>query len=142
MSVRVYVGNLPKDIEREQLEQVFSDHSEEIVSVKLVTDRKTGKCRGFGFVTLKTDEQADAIVEKFGSYVLEDNTLKVEKALPRSKGKDDDSSSNGSGGRRKSGKSNNRSKSSSSSEAAQPDPRWADELEKLKELLATQTTGS
>lgn len=138
MSVRVYVGNLPKDIEREQLEQVFSEHAEEIVSVKLVTDRKTGKCRGFGFVTLKTDEQADAVVEKFSNYVLEDNTLKVEKALPRSKGKDEDSNS---GGRRKSNKST-RGKSSSSSEAAQPDPRWADELEKLKELLAAQTTGS
>lgn len=140
MSVRVYVGNLPKDIEREQLEQVFSEHAEEIVSVKLVTDRKTGKCRGFGFVTLKTDEQADAVVEKFSNYVLEDSTLKVEKALPRSKGKDEDS--NPGGGRRKSNKSTSRGKASSSSEAAQPDPRWADELEKLKELLAAQTTGS
>jgi RNA recognition motif-containing protein len=132
---------LPKDIEREQLEEVFSDHSEEIVSVKLVTDRKTGKCRGFGFVTLKNDEQADAIVEKFGNYVLQDNTLKVEKALPRSKGKEDDTSS-GSSNRRKGGKSNRSKSSSSGSEAAQPDPRWADELEKLKEMLATQTTGS
>lgn len=142
MSVRVYVGNLPKDIEREQLEEVFSEHSEEVVSVKLVTDRKTGKCRGFGFVTLKTDEQADAIVEKFSNYVLQDNTLKIEKALPRSK-KDDDNSDSNSNNRRKSNNKSGRSKSASSgSEAAQPDPRWAEELEKLKELLATQTTGS
>jgi RNA recognition motif-containing protein len=142
MSVRVYVGNLPKDIEREQLEEVFSEHSEEIVSVKLVTDRKTGKCRGFGFVTLKNDEQADVIVDKFSNYVLQDNTLKIEKALPRSKGKDDENANSGSN-RRKSGKSNrSKSSSGSSSEAAQPDPRWAEELEKLKELLATQTTGS
>ena len=141
MSVRVYVGNLPKDIEREQLEEVFSEHSEEIVSVKLVTDRKTGKCRGFGFVTLKNDEQADAIVEKFSNYVLQENTLKVEKALPRAKGKEEDSANNASN-RRKSGKSNRSKSSTSGSEAAQPDPRWAEELEKLKELLATQTTGS
>ena len=80
MSVRVYVGNLPKDIEREQLEVVFAEHSEDIVSVKLVTDRKTGKCRGFGFITLKTDEQADAIVEKFSDFVLQENTLKIEKS--------------------------------------------------------------
>ena len=147
MSVRVYVGNLPKDIEREQLEAVFSEHSEEIISVKLVTDRKTGKCRGFGFVTLKTDEQADAIVEKFSNFVLQENTLKIEKALPRAKGKEED----GEGGnatpspaRRKSPKANrdNASSNSSSAEAAKPDPRWADELEKLKQLLATQTTGS
>ena len=147
MSVRVYVGNLPKDIEREQLEAVFSEHSEEIISVKLVTDRKTGKCRGFGFVTLKTDEQADAIVEKFSNFVMQENTLKIEKALPRAKGKEED----GEGGnaapspaRRKSPKANRDSASSNSSsaEAAKPDPRWADELEKLKQLLATQTTGS
>ncbi|MGD1928809.1 MAG: RNA recognition motif domain-containing protein [Leptolyngbyaceae cyanobacterium] len=147
MSVRVYVGNLPKDIEREQLEAVFSEHSEEIISVKLVTDRKTGKCRGFGFVTLKTDEQADAIVEKFSNFVMQENTLKIEKALPRAKGKEED----GEGGnaapspaRRKSPKANrdNASSNSSSAEAAKPDPRWADELEKLKQLLATQTTGS
>lgn len=140
MSVRVYVGNLPKEIEREQLEAVFAEHSEDIVSVKLVTDRKTGKCRGFGFVTLKTDEQADALVEKFSDFVLQENTLKVEKALPRSKGKDDSDSNDSS--RRKS-PSKGRSKSSSSSaEAAKPDPRWADDLEKLKEMLAAQTTSS
>ena len=147
MSVRVYVGNLPKDIEREHLEAVLSEHSEESISVKLVTDRKTGKCRGFGFVTLKTDEQADAIVEKFSNFVLQENTLKIEKALPRAKGKEED----GEGGnatpgpaRRKSPKANRDSASSNSSsaEAAKPDPRWADELEKLKQLLATQTTGS
>lgn len=145
MSVRVYVGNLPKDLEREQLEAIFSEHTEEIVSIKLVSDRKTGKCRGFGFVTVKTDEQADALVEKFGDYVLEDNTLKIEKALPRAKGKSGDGESSGDNGpSRRKGKSN-RNKSSFSTnetEAAQPDPRWAQELEKLKELLAAQTTGS
>ncbi|MEM6838930.1 MAG: RNA-binding protein [Cyanobacteria bacterium P01_C01_bin.120] len=141
MSVRVYVGNLPKEIEREQLEALFADYSNDIVSVKLVTDRKTGKCRGFGFVTLKTDEQADALVEKFSNFTLQENTLKVEKALPRSKGKEDDGGSNDSNRRKGSSKSS-RNKSSSSSEAAKPDPRWADELEKLKKMLAAQTTGS
>jgi len=141
MSVRVYVGNLPKDIEREQLEAVFAAHSEDIVSVKLVTDRKTGKCRGFGFITLKTDEQADAIVEKFSDFSLQDSTLKVEKALPRSKGKEE--SGGGDSSRRKTTAKSSRSKSSGgSAEAAKPDPRWADELEKLKEMLATQTTSS
>ncbi|MEM0980009.1 MAG: RNA-binding protein [Cyanobacteria bacterium P01_H01_bin.58] len=144
MSVRVYVGNLPKDLEREQLEAIFSEHTEEIVSIKLVSDRKTGKCRGFGFVTVKTDEQADALVEKFGNYVLEDNTLKIEKALPRSKGKGEGESSSDAAPSRRKGKAN-RNKSSfstSDTESAQPDPRWAQELEKLKELLSAQTTGS
>lgn len=144
MSVRVYVGNLPKDLEREELEAIFSEHTEEIVSIKLISDRKTGKCRGFGFVTVKTDEQADAIVEKFGDYVLQDSTLKVEKALPRSKGKGkEEGGSDDSGPSRRKGKSNRSNKPAGGDvEAAQPDPRWAQELEKLKELLAAQTTGS
>ncbi|MEM9121076.1 MAG: RNA-binding protein [Cyanobacteria bacterium P01_D01_bin.6] len=139
MSVRVYVGNLPKDIEREQLEAVFAEHSEEIVSVKLVTDRKTGKCRGFGFVTLKTDEQADALVAKFSDFVLQESTLKIEKALPRSKGKEEN---DGDSNRRKPAAKGRNKSAASSAEAAQPDPRWADELEKLKKMLAAQTTSS
>jgi RNA recognition motif-containing protein len=148
MSVRIYVGNLPKEIERESLESVFSEHSEEIVSVKLISDRKTGKCRGFGFVTVKTDEQADAIVEKFNGTSLEDSTLKVEKALPRSKGSEGSSNETPRRKSSSSGNGNSNSKASKGSSAftdtasAQPDPRWADDLAKLREMLAAQTTSS
>lgn len=146
MSVRIYVGNLSKDLERSELESLFSEHADEIVSVKLISDRKTGKCRGFGFVTVKTDEQADAIVEKFNGQTFQDNPLKVEKALPRSKSKGNEESSNAdnNAGRRKSKAATNRSSKGNSTEAesAQPDPRWAQDLAKLKELLSKQTTPS
>ncbi|MBF2034931.1 MAG: RNA-binding protein [Leptolyngbyaceae cyanobacterium T60_A2020_046] len=144
MSVRIYVGNLPKEMERGELETLFSEHSEDIVSIKLISDRKTGKCRGFGFVTVKTDEQADAIVEKFSGYQLEESELKVEKALPRAKAKGDaPESDNGSNRRKAKGNTGNRGKSvTQESEAAQPDPRWAQDLAKLKELLAAQATSS
>jgi RNA recognition motif-containing protein len=155
MSVRLYVGNLPEELSRQELEAVFSDAGES-VSTKIITDRKTNKCRGFGFVTVKNDEQADAFIEKFNGYMLKDNPLKIEKALPRSKGKDGEEqpvsqmsdassggSSSGGGGRRK---GNNKSRKSSATsnepDTVQPDPRWAQELEKLKQLLATQTTNS
>lgn len=143
MSIRLYVGNLPKELERQELEAVFSEY-EDSVSTKLITDRKTGKCRGFAFVTVKDDEQADQIIEKFNGYQLKESALKIEKALPRSKGKSDESGSSSAGKRRSGGNSSNRSRksSSSSNEATQPDPRWADELEKLKQLLAAQTTNS
>lgn len=146
MSIRLYVGNLPKEVEREELEALFSDFND-LLSVKVITDKKTGKCRGFGFVTVKTDEQADAIIEKLNGQEFKDTTLKIEKALPRSKGKESNGSANASasgGGRRKGGNNNKsrRSDSSSSSQSTQPDPRWADELEKLKQMLATQTANS
>ena len=65
MSIRLYVGNLPKsDVERDELQTVFAEAGD-LVSVIVIKDRKTGKCRGFGFVTVETDEQADQIIEKY-----------------------------------------------------------------------------
>lgn len=151
MSVRLYVGNLPEDLTRQELESVFVDAGDSI-STKIITDRKTNKCRGFAFVTVKTDEEADAFIEKFNGATVKDNTIKIEKALPRTKEKGDDDQpateapSNTGGGRRNKGGNNKGSKrtpnASPDLDSVQPDPRWAQELEKLKQLLATQTTNS
>jgi len=145
MSVRLYIGNLHKDMEKGGLEAVFSEF-DDLVSIKLVTDRKTGKCRGFGFVTVKTDEQADAIIEKLNGHVVHDNPLKIEKALPRTKGKGEgDSEQESENGNRRKGNGKNRRGQPAVSkevEAAQPDPRWAADLAKLKERLEAQTANS
>lgn len=161
MSIRLYVGNLPKEIDRQELAAVFAEAGDSI-STKVITDRKTGKCRGFGFVTVKTDEQADEIIEKYNGFVFKDSPLKIEKALPRAKGKSDEdapvasssasssssASVSSSSGRRKNNnnKSSRRTTTSTSTDSSgggvQPDPRWAQELEKLKEMLAAQATNS
>lgn len=154
MSVRLYVGNLPEELSRQELEAVFAEAGDAI-STKIITDRKTNKCRGFGFVTVKSDEEADAFIEKFNGSVVKDNSIKIEKALPRTKEKGDEQpqasapiTNNAGGGKRKGG-NNNKSRRSGSTAASgsdldsvQPDPRWAQELEKLKQLLAAQTTNS
>lgn len=153
MSIRLYVGNLPKEVERQELAAVFADAGDS-VSTKVITDRKTGKCRGFGFVTVKNDEQADEIIEKYNGYMFKDTPLKIEKALPRAKGAEGAAEGNAGaapagaasgGSRRSKGNNNNKSRratsgSSTDSDAVQPDPRWAQELEKLKQLLAAQAT--
>lgn len=156
MSVRLYVGNLPEELNRQELEAVFAEAGDSI-STKIITDRKTNKCRGFGFVTVKTDEEADAFIEKFNGAVVKENSIKIEKALPRTKEKaGEEAPSNGGnvtanasgGNRRKGGNNNNKSSrrntgsNTSDSDSVQPDPRWAQELEKLKQLLAAQTTNS
>jgi RNA recognition motif-containing protein len=152
MSIRLYVGNLPKEIEREELEAVFADCGTS-VTTKLIKDRKTGKCRGFGFVTVKTDEEADKIIEQFNGHMFQDTALKIEKALPRSKKKNENekeeevaprSKAPGNSSRRgaNTNKSRRNNQSSSEPEAIQPDPRWAADLEKLKKMLATQTTNT
>ncbi|PZU95084.1 MAG: RNA-binding protein [Pseudanabaena sp.] len=168
MSIRLYVGNLPAELDRQALEKIFNE-SGDSVSLKVITDRKTGKCRGFGFVTVGTDEVADTVIEKFNGYDFNGAVLKLEKALPRTKGKAEDGSdledgadespredsespvvSNvaapvkaGAGAKRKK-RSNNKkttgtTSTTTSNEAHQPDPRWAQDLERLKQqLLAAQ----
>ncbi|MDJ0578139.1 MAG: RNA-binding protein [Xenococcaceae cyanobacterium MO_234.B1] len=146
MSVRLYVGNLPKEVvDKEALVEMFAEEGTQ-VSTKLIKDRKTGKCRGFAFVTVPNDEAADQFIEKYNGQSFMDNPLKIEKALPRSKGKEESGTEGGANatanaaGKRKS--HNKRSKKSGGGgynapkEAVQPDPRWADELAKLKEMLA------
>lgn len=150
MSVRLYVGNLPEELTRQELEAIFAEEGDSI-STKIITDRKTNKCRGFGFVTVKNEEQADTIIEKFNGYALKDASLKVERAQPRSKDKGDEApitaSSAPSSNKGRKGNNNNKSKGRSSGgssdlDSVQPDPRWAQELEKLKQLLAAQASNS
>lgn len=146
MSVRLYVGNLPKEpVDREALEAMFADSGKDI-STKVIKDRKTGKCRGFAFVTVPTDEIADEFIEKFNGQSFMDSELKIEKALPRSKGtkgKEEQGSTEGGPTTSSTPKRNNKNKrtkkqthGTQQQDAIQPDPRWADELAKLKEMLA------
>ena len=149
MSIRLYVGNLPKELERQELEAIFAEFDSS-VSTKVITDRKTGKCRGFGFVTVKNEEQANEIIEKFDGYMLKDSPLKIEVAQPRTKGKGEEGEpaapapAQGGASKRNKGSSNKSRKPAVTSdpESVQPDPRWAQELEKLKQLLATQAASS
>ncbi|MHC5596012.1 MAG: RNA recognition motif domain-containing protein [Nostoc sp.] len=170
MSIRLYIGNLPKEeIDRQDLQAVFAAEGD-AVTTKLIKDRKTGKCRGFGFLTVNNDEQADEIIEKYNGQMFKDTPIKLEKALPRTKGEEGEeqppkpvtlaaSSStptpmpNREGSRREKsskkqprrggsggGGSRESSTTTTDSDAIRPDPRWASELEKLKQMLAAQTT--
>ena len=147
MSIRLYVGNLPKEeIERDTLAAMFAEEGEQ-VSTKVIKDRKTGKCRGFAFVTVTTDELADQFIAKYNGQSFMDNPIKIEKALPRSKGEDGEGGAEGSSNnsspkkkapsnKRGGGKKNSSGGNQKQQGSIQPDPRWADELAKLKEMLA------
>lgn len=65
-SYRIYVGNLPWDVDDSRLEQVFSEHGK-VASAKVVYDRDSGRSRGFGFVTMASEaEMNDAIANLDG----------------------------------------------------------------------------
>jgi RNA recognition motif-containing protein len=145
MSIRLYVGNLPEDVDREALEAGFTAAGNP-AAIKLITDRKTNQCRGFGFVTVKTDEEADQFIAQFNGQEISGITLKIEKALPREKAETEvapaakreaPSKGKGGGGGGGKGQSANNGKAAHVDIAAfQPDPRWASALEKLKSSLA------
>ncbi|MEM7725572.1 MAG: RNA-binding protein [Cyanobacteria bacterium P01_A01_bin.45] len=156
MSVRLYIGNLPKEaIDKSELQSVFEEEGS-AVTTKLIKDRKTGKCRGFGFITVNNDEQADQIIEKYNGQMFKDSPIKIEKALPRAKGEEGEEQPNKAAAQtpatskegKKSASNSKKSRrggskeshSSNDSEGVRPDPRWANELEKLKEMLAAQAT--
>lgn len=155
MSVRLYVGNLPKEpIERESLQQMFAEAGDS-VTTKVIKDRKSGKCRGFAFVTVPNDEAADQFIEQFNGQSFMDNPLKIEKALPRNKGKNkeegkEEGKTNAESGPTKSPKKAGKKRArgtgggnnSHQNESFQPDPRWADALAELKERLAAQAANS
>lgn len=68
--IRVYVGNLPWEVDNSRLEQVFSEHGK-VVSARVVYDRDTGRSRGFGFVTMSDEkEMNDAIAALDGQVLL------------------------------------------------------------------------
>ncbi|MBD2343384.1 RNA recognition motif domain-containing protein [Anabaena subtropica] len=164
MSVRLYIGNLPKEeIDRQELQAVFAAEGD-AVTTKLIKDRKTGKCRGFGFLTVNNDEQADQIIEKYNGQLFKETPIKLEKALPRTKGDEGEEqptpkaattsgghaapNTNKEGNRREKGAKKSRrgggtrenTTTTTDSDAIRPDPRWASELEKLKQILAAQAT--
>ena len=81
MSKSIYVGNLPWSATEEQLSALFAAHGE-VISVNLMSDRDTGRARGFGFVEMGDGDAARAI-EKLDNYSLDGRALRVNEAKPK-----------------------------------------------------------
>jgi RNA recognition motif-containing protein len=82
MEKRLYVGNLPFDVTEDQLHEIFSVHGQ-VASTKLITDFNTGRSRGFGFVEMRTEEEAKNAIEKMNKARIGDRELVVNEARPR-----------------------------------------------------------
>ena len=79
--MRIFVGNLSYRTTEDQLADLFSQAGE-VVSATLVTDRDTGRSRGFAFVEMERDAAAKAI-EQFNGYELDGRAINVNEARPR-----------------------------------------------------------
>ncbi|NLG67016.1 MAG: RNA-binding protein [Actinobacteria bacterium] len=78
-SAKLYVGNLNYATTQDSLEELFASKGE-VVSVALVTDRATGRPKGFGFIEMATVEQAQAAREAFDGTEVDGRTIKVDLA--------------------------------------------------------------
>jgi len=82
MSSKLYVGNLSFQTTQQDLEELFTQ-SGQVDSVSLITDRDTGQSRGFAFVEMSTNEQAQAAIQAVDGKDLNGRNLKVNPAKPR-----------------------------------------------------------
>ncbi|XP_010442501.1 PREDICTED: RNA-binding protein CP31B, chloroplastic [Camelina sativa] len=79
---RIYVGNLPWDVDNGRLEQVFSEHGK-VVDARVVYDRETGRSRGFGFVTMSNETELNDAIAALDGQNLEGRAIKVNVAAER-----------------------------------------------------------
>ena len=80
--MQIYVGNMNYRTTEETLEGLFSQYGE-VQSVKIITDRETGRAKGFAFITMDDDAAAKTAVEELNEKEFEGRTLRINEAKPR-----------------------------------------------------------
>ncbi|MCX7231647.1 MAG: RNA-binding protein [Burkholderiales bacterium] len=96
MSTKIYVGNLPWRATDAQLSEMFAAHGE-VIEARIITDRETGRSRGFGFVTMANNDGAQNAIRALNGHSLEGRALVVNEAREQQGG------GGGGGGFRRSG---------------------------------------
>jgi RNA recognition motif-containing protein len=86
MGTRLYVGNLPFSADEEQVRELFAQNGRNVVEVKLVMDRDTGRPRGFGFVEMGSSEEADGAIRDLNGREYGGRPLTVNEARERTSG--------------------------------------------------------
>jgi RNA recognition motif-containing protein len=86
MGNRIYVGNLPFSTDETALRSLFEQNDRKVEEVKLITDRVTGRPRGFGFIEMGSSEDADKAIRELNGYELDGRSLTVNEARERSGG--------------------------------------------------------
>lgn len=93
MGKKLYVGNLSYSVDSSELEQLFGQHGQ-VVSAQIINDRDTGQSKGFGFVEMANDAEAEAAIAALNGQQHSGRALTVNEARPR-----EDRGGGGGGGR-------------------------------------------
>ncbi len=81
MSNKLFVGSLPWSVDDQGLQELFAAHGE-VVSARVITDRETGRSRGFGFVEYNDEASAQAALDAMNGAEIEGRTISVDFARP------------------------------------------------------------
>ena len=82
MAVQIYAGNLPYKIREDELRRLFESHGQ-VNSVKIVTDRETGRSKGFGFIEMATESEAESAISQLHNTEVMGRNIQVNVARPR-----------------------------------------------------------
>jgi RNA recognition motif-containing protein len=82
MSKKLYVGNLPYSVTEATLREMFGAVGE-VASVSIITDRETGRAKGFAFVEMASDDAAQKAISQLNGKAIEDRTIAVAEARPQ-----------------------------------------------------------
>ncbi len=85
MGKKLYVGNLPYSVTDSTLEQLFSQHGS-VQSAQVIMDRDTGRSKGFGFVEMGNDQEAQAAIQALNGKEVDGRALTVNEARPKTEG--------------------------------------------------------
>lgn len=82
MSTKLFVGSLPWAVNDDTLKEAFEAHGK-VVSAKVITDRETGKSRGFGFVEMENETDANNAIQALNNSELKGRNIIVSEAKPK-----------------------------------------------------------
>ena len=85
MGKKLYVGNLAYSVGDQELEQMFASHGQ-VQSAQVIMDRDTGRSKGFGFVEMGSDQEAQAAISAMNGKEVEGRSLTVNEARPKTEG--------------------------------------------------------
>ena len=82
MAKKLYVGNLSHELNNEDLKNLFTEHGE-VLSAIIIMDRETKRSKGFGFVEMKNEEEADNAIQSLHGFEVKGRKLTVNEARPQ-----------------------------------------------------------
>ena len=82
MNKKLYVGNLPYSVTENQLRELF-EQAGTVTDAAVITDRETGRSKGFGFVEMDTPEEATQAITQFNGHSMDNRQIQVSEARPR-----------------------------------------------------------